>query len=241
MKEYLGKNSKVYGQTRGKRFILIPAIKRNLPKLSKGKLLDVGCGIGDLSLVANAKGYDYYGVDLSKDMILRAKQTFPRGKYAVAPAADLSSYVKEKFDVVLLNMLLPSVKKQKDVIKIFKECKKVLKPYGKIIIGEPYPTFDGYMQSFLFQRKDVKTKFKGYFASGAPTFITHKMENGHTTFSDYHKTFSDYVMAMKKAGLALEDVDECVPGKEALKFDGSFYEERLRFPTYLLLTCKKDS
>ncbi len=238
MKEYFGKSSKVYEQTRGKRFVLIPAIRRNLKKSSNGKLLDVGCGIGDLSLVANAKGYTYYGVDVSKDMIARAKQIFPSGKFIVASATNFSSHFKEKFDVILLSMLLPAIKEEKDLLKTLQECKKVLKPHGEIILGEPYPTFDGYMQSSLFQRKDVKTKFAGYFASGTPVSITHKMGKGRLTFNDYHRTLADYWNVIKKAGLAVDRLDECPPDKTAMKFDKSFYRDRSRFPTYLLLVCK---
>lgn len=44
---YNGERAKNYGNSNGKRFLLFPAIIRQIPKTKRGKLLDVGCGHGD--------------------------------------------------------------------------------------------------------------------------------------------------------------------------------------------------
>lgn len=99
MKEYFGKTSQVYQQTDGKRLILIPAFYRNIPNALKSdqKLLDVACGHGDFYELAKEKGYTYYGLDISKDMIDEAKRNFPDGRYLVSSAISFSRKYNERF------------------------------------------------------------------------------------------------------------------------------------------------
>jgi len=237
MKEYLGEKSKVYQQTRGKRFILIPAIKRRLKNVkSGGKFLDVGCGNGDFYILAAAKKMQYYGLDKSVDMIARAKAEYSKGHYIVSSAINFANHYKEKFDVILLSMILPCVATRREMVKVLVECKKVLKKDGKIIIGEPYPAFDGYMQFGLFGKQGVKTDFKGYFASGTNVSVSHKTVNGDLTFNDRHWTLTDYFKSIQEAGLKLTGLDECPPGHEAEEYP-DFYHERSKFPTYIVLIC----
>ena len=239
MKEYLGQKSKIYQQTRGKRFILIPAIRRHLQTVPRyGTLLDVGCGIGDFYELAKGRDLSYCGLDKSPDMINRAKEEYPKGHYIACSATNFSRQFKQKFDVVLLSMLFPSIGSQNEMVEILLECKKVLKVGGKILIGEPYPTFDGYMQSYLFKRKGVKTKFTGYFSAGTKVNVAHKLSKGKVAFNDHHWTLNSYMKAIKASDLNLTDIDECPPGKEAFKAGAQFYKERQIFPSYLLLELK---
>jgi ubiquinone/menaquinone biosynthesis C-methylase UbiE len=237
MKEYYGKGAKIYHQTKGKRFLLIPAILRNLKPVTKGKLLDVACGNGDFSILVNKKGYEYHGLDVSPDMIKRAREDFPHGKFQVASATKFASKYKEKFDVILISMLFPAMDKLSGITKVLTESVKVLKKDGHIIIGVTHPSFDHYMQSFLFNRADVKTKFTGYYSSGTKYRTPQKFNGGELVFEDYHWTLSDYVNAIHKAGLSITNIDECKPSIEAKK-DKPFYQKRLTFPTYLTITVR---
>jgi len=238
MKEYFGKSSKSYKQTKGKRFLLLPAFIKLIPKTRKGKLLDLGCGNGDLYPMVSKKGYDYFGLDISKDMIARAKKDYPRGNYSIYSASNFSKEYSDKFDIVLISMLFPAIGNKKELEKILKESVKVLKKSGRIIIGVTYPLFDYYMQFGLFRRKGIKTKFWGYFRSGSPFSIYKKIDGKDIIFRDYHWTLTDYVELINKTGLVISGINECKPIDIVKTQDKPFYEKRILFPTYLAIDCR---
>lgn len=238
MKEYYGKSAQIYHQTKGKKYLLIPSILKYIKNTSNGKLLDVACGNGDFSILVSKRGYQYYGFDVSKDMINRAKIDFPQSNFLVASAVNFSKSYKEQFDIILISMLMPALGKSEDMVKSLKESTKLLKQNGIIIIGVTHPCFDHYMQSFLFNRKDVKTKFTGYYSSGTRFKIPQKFNGGELIFEDYHWTLSDYLKVINKAGLKVVDIDECKPISTA-KNEKEYYNKHLNFPTYLTIVVKK--
>lgn len=238
MKEYYGEGSKIYGQTRGKQLLLMPALKRCLPTASKGaKLLDVGCGTGDLYSLVLEKGYHYCGIDISRDMISVARIRFPNTEFVVADACFLSQAHQDTYDVVLLTMLFPALDSKEDIIKILQECSKVLADDGKIFVSVTHPSFDHYMQKHLFKRDDIETNFKGYFHSGTPLVIHQTINEQPFIFNDFHWTMSDYISAIQAAGLYLQALDEC-PGvsKNMSEDDLLWATKRDSFPTYLVMT-----
>lgn len=238
MKEYYGKSVKEYFQTKGKRFLAMPALKRHLPKAVKGeRFLDIGCGTGAYYPIASAKGYKYYGIDASEDMLHRAAAEHPQGGYIVARGNKFAKAFKGKFDAILISMVFPSLDSTSEMIAIMKECKKVLKQGRPLFIVVAHPSYDHYMQAGHLGRKNVQTQFAGYFASGVK-YKTQRMaigENKCFVYEDYHWTMDDYMQVIEKSGFCLAGLDECKPATELKHTDKTFYEKRSRWPSYLLL------
>jgi SAM-dependent methyltransferase len=106
-----------------RRYVLYPKLKLHL----KGKVLDVGCGIGDmLSYRKNIIGVDVnpLNVDFCKKRQLKA--------YIMKP--NIIPFRDETFDTVLLDNVLEHIKKPS---LLFKEIRRVLKPDGLLLIGVP--------------------------------------------------------------------------------------------------------
>lgn len=238
MKEYFGASAAMYDLTERKRFVLLPAVQRYIKKASSQKrLLDLACGNGAFYTIATNKGYRYFGLDISEDMIKLARAKYPKGSYLVANANNFSHLYKQKFDIILSMLLLPSLKNYRDIIATLKECRKSLKPGGRLILGIAHPAFDQYMQVGLFGRQGIKTKFKGYFTQGTKFEFTKQFHNGNFTFEDYHYTVSDYINALSNAGLTLLNMDECPPNKKLQETNPSLHEKYSQFPGYLILMC----
>lgn len=111
---------------------------RDLPKIlkkySKGILaLDYGCGTGRSTQFLKRLGLDVIGVDISKDMIKKAKSIDKKGKYSLIKSGDLSLFDKETFDVILSAFTFDGIFSKKEMIKISKEMERVLKKDGVII------------------------------------------------------------------------------------------------------------
>lgn len=240
MKEYYGKSAKIYSPRKINKFILMPGIKKALrkPALCHAKLLDAGCGSGVFFLIAKQMGYNYYGFDVSKDMIDVAKNNHPDGIFFVGNTVDFRKKIKIKFDVIILSMVLPAIKKKSDLIKTIKESKKALKKNGQLIISVGHPCFNHYMQSYLFNRDDVNTKFGGYFKSETKFKISQKFHGGGFLFTDYHRTINDYFNLITNAGLTIYEINECKPVNAKDKKINKFLEKYYNFPIYLIFNCK---
>jgi len=242
VKEYFGTSAKKYGQTRGKRLLLFSAIKKHLPRAfgKKAKLLDIGCGNGDVFSIANAKGYQYFGLDISPDILDRAKTDYPTGTYCKGNATDVAKLFKGvSFDAVIVSMLFPSMEKMSDITKVLEGAKKLLKKNATMIVAVTHPCFDHYMQSFLFQRTDVKADFHGYFNSGSKFEIEQTINSKPFVFEDYHWTLTNYIKVINDADLHLIRIDECAgTPNTSSKEEKEWAAKRDNFPTYIVFVLK---
>lgn len=104
-----------------------------LPESEKSRLLDVGCGVGTISVELQKKGFEVYGIDFSSVAIEKAKK---KGINAVECDTDKEGLPFEDnyFDVVWAGDVVEHVF---DPIFLFKEISRVLKPTGKVLLTIP--------------------------------------------------------------------------------------------------------
>lgn len=242
MKEYYGKSAKKYKQAKEKKYLLTPAIIRNLPKGQEGMtLLDVGSGDGFFCDIAIEKGYRYYGIDISKDMVDRSKIDFPNGKFTVTSATAFTKTLKQKFDVILINMVFPCIDNKDDFKQIFVEAKNALKKTGRIIVGSTHSCFDGYMKAGILKigLDIIETDFQGYFQSGQRYTVNRNFNGQKFVFEDYHWMLSDYVNSIAEHDMKLIFMDECKPVDVFNKDDRDFIERSRKFPIFFVMVIEK--
>jgi SAM-dependent methyltransferase len=109
----------------------MPKIEQKALRLSKGKVLDVGCGSGSHSLYLQKKGFDVTAIDISENAIKTCKL---RGliKAKVKNTLELEN---EKFDTILLLMngtgIFGTLEKTPEFLQ---KLKSLLHPKGQILI-----------------------------------------------------------------------------------------------------------
>jgi ubiquinone/menaquinone biosynthesis C-methylase UbiE len=103
-------------------------------------VLDFGCGVGRLSR-ALAKHFDrYVGVDISPEMIARAKQLAGPAEnrdFVVNVAPDLSAFESGTFDAVVTFLVLQHIANRDQIRAYLAEFARVLAPGGLIAFQIP--------------------------------------------------------------------------------------------------------
>ncbi|CCG52600.1 Putative methyltransferase [Flavobacterium indicum GPTSA100-9 = DSM 17447] len=112
----------------------MPKLEQKALQLSKGKILDVGCGAGSHALYLQEKGLDVTAIDLSKKAIetcqLRGiKNTFN------CNVLDLNIHQDDKYDTILLLMNGTGIfGKLNQISKYLTHLKSLLNEGGQILI-----------------------------------------------------------------------------------------------------------
>lgn len=109
----------------------MPKLEQKALQLSKGKILDVGCGAGSHALYLQEKGLDVTAIDISEKAIEACKL---RG-IKKANVWDVLNYSGEKFDTLLLLMNGTGIfGKLNQISKYLTHLKSLLNEGGQILI-----------------------------------------------------------------------------------------------------------
>lgn len=114
----------------------MPRLEQKALELSKGKILDVGCGAGSHSLYLQNLGLDVSSIDVSKNAVEACKL---RGlkKIFVQDVMDLDSnrHPNDKFDTILLLMNGAGMcGRLKNISKFLQQLKNLLTEKGQILV-----------------------------------------------------------------------------------------------------------
>ena len=128
-----------------------------LKKYKCKKILEIGCGSGNLAPFFLKVGYDYIGLDLFKEMIKIAKEVEPKAKFVQGDMRNLK--LKDKFDAILITgRSFTYMTTNEDVMSALKSINKHLKKKGFLI----FDNFDAEIIFGNFKRNFVQTaKYKG--------------------------------------------------------------------------------
>ena len=100
-------------------------------KASKNKILDIGCGRGEILKFFKSKGWDVVGLQLSKPLADSLNQ---KGIYTLNCPLEETNFRKGEFDVITMFHVLEHLKNPDNSIEYYKE---ILKKGGLFIIEVP--------------------------------------------------------------------------------------------------------
>lgn len=92
------------------------------------RILDLGCGTGQLTAEIAEAGAETLGIDSSPDMIGQARQNYPKLKFQLADARTFA--VDEPFDAVFSNAALHWIP---DARPVAQSIHRALKPGGRLV------------------------------------------------------------------------------------------------------------
>lgn len=121
------------GLARMKRDTFNPVLDIVAKYKSKGSLLDIGCAFGHLLEVAQERGWESYGIEVSEYAANETRKKIGVDKVMIGNFMDLS-LPKVRFDVIIIVDLIEHIY---DVNATFKKCKELLKDNGLLVIVTP--------------------------------------------------------------------------------------------------------
>ncbi len=101
------------------------------------KVVDLGCGNGRLFEVLEKYGVEYFGLDISEELINLAKNAYPRGKFVVSDILK-TPYKKNEFDAVISIAALHHIPSKKLRRETIEEISRITRPGGKILVSVWY-------------------------------------------------------------------------------------------------------
>jgi len=111
---------------------------RDLPEIIfehvKGRIaIDFGCGAGRSTRFLQKLGFSVVGVDISEDMIKKARELDSKGDYRLTKDDDLSQFQDHAYDLVLSVFTFDNIPTMDNKVRIFRELGSLLKNEGRII------------------------------------------------------------------------------------------------------------
>ena len=135
-KEHFNETAGDYNNSSDGKFVegMYDVLVEEIEKSESGKILDVGCGNGNLFTLLPKNKYELYGVDFSQNMIIEAKSKCRNATFSVADA-EMLPFDDDSFDIVVCNA---SFHHYIHPDRVLEEMHRVLKDGGKLLIGDPY-------------------------------------------------------------------------------------------------------
>ena len=120
----------------GERFIATEVLPRLLPAVGRVRAVDLGCGIGRLARPLAAHFQEVIGLDISSEMIARAREINVdrlNVKFQACSGAGLEGVSDASCDLAFSYIVLQHIPDKSVVWRYFSEFARVLRPGGQVL------------------------------------------------------------------------------------------------------------
>lgn len=220
--------------------VILPNLLRLL-NLKKGEtVLDLACGPGFFAREFLKFGARVFGVDLSRELIGIAKENVSGAEF-YAGSADKMPFIKnqsiDKITVIL------AIQNLENLNGLLSECRRVLKPGGRLFIVMNHPAFRIPESSSWDWDEKNKIQYRriGRYLSEAKNKIQmHPGDKpGEYTIS-FHRPLQVYFKALKKNNFCVCGLEEWISNKTSQSGPRAQAEDLVRkeIPLFLFLEAK---
>ncbi len=211
---------------------ILPLIAQHLP--SSGRLIDVGCGEGQVARVAAAAGLEVLGVDPAQTQVDVARERGGGPTYEQGSATDLDAE-DESFDAAVACLVFEHIA---EVDTALAEVARVLRPGGRFLFLLNHPLLQtpgsGWIDDQVLDPPEQYWRI-GPYLTEADT--VEEVERG-VFIRFYHRPLHRYLNAAYDAGLGLVRMEEPAPPPGFLA-RAEEYEDAASVPRLLFLRFEK--
>lgn len=147
------------------------------------KVLDLGCGTGDI--LAHLNPRDGLGIDMSSEMVKKARKKYKNIKFLTQDAQNLR--VKDKFDYIIMADLIDHLP---DISMALRSVKRVSKKNTKVVIT----TINPFWEPIL----DIAEKFKLKMPEGQHNWVPLEDLKNIVEINGFEVEESDYSLLIPK-------------------------------------------
>jgi ubiquinone/menaquinone biosynthesis C-methylase UbiE len=184
--------------------------------LHKKRVLDIGCGFGDIYTDIATKGGIYTGIDISDQMISSAKRIHPGGNFIVCDCRNMNCLSLDTYDVIVSKWALQSI----DIIDAaYSQIIRVGKNNAKVLLLVAHP-----IRQFL----EKKIPGKNYFMQ---EIVNSKIFNNTITVQEPSHTMSDIISPLFLENFSITEIYESYDFPGAEQINGDIY------PTHLIIVA----
>ncbi|MNQ13003.1 Malonyl-[acyl-carrier protein] O-methyltransferase [compost metagenome] len=230
------------GESLPHRFVEKPAMRKLLPDLRGKKVLMMGCGTGEESMLLEGfGGKNMVGIDTSKESIRLANESYPDHTFTLGDMHHLE-FDDNTFDFIYSSL---TIHYSSDPATVYKEILRVLKPGGtfQFSVGHPMrwaserTAYDG-----------MSVKLMGYSEGEASP----RLFGNYSEFHECEEVFktgetlrfwvgppSVHFTLLREAGFSVNDFIETKAVEEAKNVDENYYARFSRFPQFIIFSASK--
>lgn len=195
------------------------------------RVLDYGCGVGKFSRYLKARDAVVTGVDISPDMIERARAYDDGVEYVTLPkSGDLSLVAHKQFDVALLMFVMVNMSSAAEVQTVLTSIYEQLEPGGSIVIlGGNWEVANGHRYvSYTFRKYDD-------LQSGMLVEIDMKTREGEQlVIKETYWSKADYTTQLEAAGFTDVTFHQPTPMDDSYQ-----WLDEKEFPPLLIIKATK--
>ena len=221
--------------------VIAPNSIRMLAITKGARVLDLACGQGYFARLVQAQGASVVGVDISKELIARAREKSTDISYMVAPAHE-TGLPHHSFDLVYTILAFENIK---HIDKTMAEIARVLKREGKFLLVLLHPAFRIPQHSdWKFDSaKNLQYRRVDKYLSEMSIAIEQAPFKGKksVTTTTYHRSLQWYMKVFKKHGFVISGMEEWISHKKSKPGPRQHAEDTARkeFPMFLALELQK--
>ena len=224
--------------------VILPNLLRILLATHGTRILDIACGQGFFSKVYAEGGSQVTGIDISKELIKRAKLSENQNlKFEVGNANKLSAK-NESFDSAIIVLALQNIK---DMAGVIREAHRVLVRGGKLVIVINHPAFRILKASSWGFDVEKDIQYRRIDKYGIPFEVEVDMTPGAKSEEDkvrtvsFHRSIQDYFKALVNAGFGVTGLEEWISHKQSEFGPRSLAENiaRKEFPMFMAIVAEK--
>lgn len=221
--------------------IVLPRFLDIIGNVKGKKVLDLGCGPGNIAYLLAKKGGQVTGVNDSEEMLKVALDKEVKQKqdihYIKHDFITLNKVLKgKKFDNVVFSFVLHNIYPVNKMFQAIKEARQKLKKNGMLFILDPHPCFEyTHLSKDTTRASETNQIYKDNFPikitlypkKGKSIVIHHR----HRLLQDRHRLLRDYINAIAGAGLKIQMIKEVTAPKKLNKK----FSVQYKTPFYLIL------
>jgi SAM-dependent methyltransferase len=139
---------------------------------ARGSAVDFGCGVGRLAPGLSEAFDSYVGIDVSAEMIERARQFHERRRncaFVVGSDASLAALPTASVDLVISLLVLQHLPSIEGILGCVAELVRLLRPGGLLVMELPAPTLTTPFHTALHATRT--TLYERLHAAGVPTRV----------------------------------------------------------------------